>query len=80
MINLYAYVVMRQFIVINCDVNSRGRYFNLQKQTTILKRAHSSKDSSKYYRSRINNLKAEIAHKQNELDSVLNVYNGLGKA
>ncbi|VVC42512.1 Hypothetical protein CINCED_3A008120 [Cinara cedri] len=51
----------------------------VEKQTSILKRAHGSKDSSKYYRSRINNLKAEIANKQNELDSVLNVYSGVGK-
>ncbi|XP_060847135.1 uncharacterized protein LOC132926762 [Rhopalosiphum padi] len=52
----------------------------VEKQTIILKRSHGSKESSKYYRSKINNLKAEIADKQNELDYVLNVYTGLGKA
>jgi len=52
----------------------------VEKQTIILKRSHGSKESSKYFRSKINNLKAEIADKQNELDYVLNVYTGLGKA
>lgn len=51
----------------------------IQKQTIILKRSHGFKESSKYYRSKINNLKAEIANKQHELDYVLNVYTGLGK-
>lgn len=46
----------------------------------MLKRTHGSKESSKYYRSKINHLKTEIVDKQNELDYVLNVYTGLGKA
>lgn len=54
-------------------------YFVLQKQTIILKRSHGSKESSKHFRSKINNLKAEIADKQHELDHVLNMYTGLGR-
>lgn len=53
--------------------------FVIQKQTIILKRSHGSKESSKYFRSKINNLKTEIADKQRELDYVLNVYTGLEK-
>ncbi|XP_025413267.1 uncharacterized protein LOC112685535 [Sipha flava] len=51
----------------------------VEKQTTILKRSRGSKDSSKYFRSKINNLKSEISDKQRELDYVLNVYTGLEK-
>lgn len=54
-------------------------FFTSQKQSIILKRLHESKESSKYYRSKINNLKSEIVDKQNELDYVFNVYTGLDK-
>lgn len=61
-------------------IKSPTLFFTPQKQTIIQKRSHGSKESSKHYRSKINNLKAEIADKQNELDYVLNVYTGFGKA